>query len=209
MGLLNQRAGNHRAVLQHILQVHQVTIVHVLGIIVRVVEMDNASFVGRHNVLGQQNPAGNILTDLACHIVTLHGVDGGVLVGVLLLDFFVVAFNQAENPVIGGIGLTGQAADITICNIFLGDLKGSVGHDRLLHQILNFLHRGAVAHFLTGNLDALPDSLNLQRSQAHLLFHGIIGLGHSHQNLVNIKNNFCAIALDNLHGGSSLGTFSI
>ena len=43
--LLDQSAGNNRAVLQHIVQVDEVTVVHMLGIIVGVVEVDDAFLV--------------------------------------------------------------------------------------------------------------------------------------------------------------------
>ena len=107
VGLFDHGAGNDGAVLQHVFQVHQVAVVHVLGIVVGIVEMDDACLVGCHDVLGQQDPAGDILGNLACHVVTLNRVDGGVLVGVLLLDLLVVAFDQAQDPVVGGVGLPG------------------------------------------------------------------------------------------------------
>ena len=46
----------------------------------------------------------------ARHVVPLYAVDDRVLVGVFLLDFFVVAFNQGQNPVVSGVGLADQGA---------------------------------------------------------------------------------------------------
>ena len=103
MGLLDHGAGDDGAVLQHIVQIHQVAVVHMLGKVVGVMEMDNALIVRIHDLLGQQNAVGNILGHLTCHIVTLHGIDGGVLIGVLLLDFLVVGFNQAQDAVVRGV----------------------------------------------------------------------------------------------------------
>ena len=114
MGLVDISTGNHGAVLQHILQVHQIAVVHMLGKVIRIMEVDNTGIMSIHDVLGQQNTAGDVLGHLACHIVTLHGVDGGVLVGVLLLDFLVVALDEAENPVVRGVGLTQQAAGVAV-----------------------------------------------------------------------------------------------
>ena len=65
-------AGDDRAVLQHVFQVHQIAVVHVLGEIVGIMEMDDALLVGLHNLLGQQNALSQILADLAGHIVALH-----------------------------------------------------------------------------------------------------------------------------------------
>ena len=199
MGLLNQRTGNHGAVLQHILQVHQITVVHMLGIIVGVMEMNDATLMGCHNLSRQQNAVGDILRDFARHIVTLHRIDGGVFVGVLLLDLLVVALNQAEDAVIGGVGLAQQAAGIAIGDIFLGHLESAMGHDGLFHQILNLLHRGAAAHFLAGNLYPLGNAANLQRSQTHLFFHGVVGLCNGSVNFFNVKVGFSTVSLNNLH----------
>ena len=55
MRLFNQRAGNDRAVLQHILQIDQIAVVHMLGEIIRVVEVDDALVVRVDDVLRQQH----------------------------------------------------------------------------------------------------------------------------------------------------------
>ena len=55
VGLLDQGAGDNGAVLQHVLQVHQVAVVHMLGEIIGVVEMDDALLMGLHDILGQQH----------------------------------------------------------------------------------------------------------------------------------------------------------
>ena len=106
MGLFNEGTGDDGAVLQHILQVYQIAVVHMLGIVVCIMEVDDTGLVSVHNLPGQENPAGNVLGNLTGHVVPLHGVDGGILVGVFLLHFLVVALNEAENPVVGGVGLT-------------------------------------------------------------------------------------------------------
>ena len=199
MGLFNHGAGDDGAVLQHILQVHQVTVVHMLGIVVRIVEVDDARLVGVHNLLGQQNAAGNVLAHLACHIVPLDGVDGRILVGVLLLDFLIVALNQAENPVVGGVGFAHQAAGIAVSNILLGHLKGTVGHDGLFHQILNFLHGGAAPHLLAGNGHALGNAADLQGCHAHLFVHCIVGLLDGNGNFIDVEDGFRAVSFDNFH----------
>ena len=66
---------------------------HVLGKVVRIMEVNQALIVSIHNLLGQQHALGQVLGNLAGHIVALNGVDGRVLVGVLLLDLFVIALN--------------------------------------------------------------------------------------------------------------------
>ena len=72
MGLLDQRAADDRAVLQHVLQIDQVAVVHVLGVVVGVVEVDDALLMGLDDLLGQQHTHGQVLADLAGHVVALH-----------------------------------------------------------------------------------------------------------------------------------------
>ena len=199
MRLLNQGAGNDGTVLQHIFQIYQVAVVHMLRIVVRVVEVDDTGLVGGHDLLGQEDAAGDVLGDFACHVVTLDSVDGGVLVGVLLLDLFVVALDQAQDPVIGGVGLTQQAAGVAVGDILLGHLESAVSHDGLLHQVLNFLNRGAASHFLAGNGHALGNAGNLQRGHANLLLYGFIGLGDGHEDFIDIENYFCTVSFNNFH----------
>ena len=172
-------------------------------------EVNDTGFVGLHHLFRQQNPAGDILADLACHIVTLHGVDGGILVGILLLDLFVVAFDQGKNAVIGGVGLPQQTADIAVGDIFLCHLKSAVGHNGLFHQILDLLHRGTAAHFLAGDLDTLGNALDLQRGHTNLFVHRFVGLGYGHDDFVNIKGDFCTVSFNNLHLGTSLVSVAV
>ena len=54
MGLLDEGARDDGAVLQHVFQVHQVAVVHMLRIVVCVMEVDDALFVGVNNLLRQQ-----------------------------------------------------------------------------------------------------------------------------------------------------------
>ena len=177
MGLFDQCAGNDCAVLQHILQIHQIAVVHMLGVVVRIVEVDNTRVVGIHNILGEQDPAGNILGNLTCHVVPLDCINGGVLVGVFLLDFLVVALDQAQDPVVGGVGLTEQAPGVAVGDVGLGDLKSTVRHDSLFYQILDLFHRGTATHFLTADLHALGDPLDLQGRHTHIFFHSFVCLG--------------------------------
>ena len=199
MGLFNQGAGNNRTVLQHILQVHQIAVVHMLSIVVRIMEVDDSGLVGVHNVLRKQDAAGNVLAHFAGHIVPLHSIDGGILIGIFLFDFLVVGFDQAENPVVRGIGLTGQASGIAVSNVGLCHFKSAMGHNGLLHQVLNFFHRGAAAHLLAGNLYTFRNAANLQRRHPHRFFHCFVGFCHRHGDFFNIKNDFRAVSLNDFH----------
>ena len=49
-------------------------------------------------------------------------------------------FNQAEDTVVGCIGLTQQAASVAVGDISLGNFKSSVRHNGLFNQVLNFIN---------------------------------------------------------------------
>ena len=202
MRLLDQGARDDGAVLQHVVQVHQIAVVHVLGIIVGVMEVDDALLMRLDDVRRQQHPHRQVLADLAGHIVALHAVDGGVLVGVLLLDFLVVALNQRENAVVGGIVGALETLHIPVGDVLAGNLVGAGGHDRILHQILDLLdvHRVAAALALLRNL--IRNAQDLFFGQAQVGSHNIVGFGHGGYNFGNIKDGFAAVALDDLHGDS-------
>lgn len=52
MGLFDEGTRDDGAVLEHVLQVDQIAVVHVLGVVVHVVEVDDARLVGLHDVGG-------------------------------------------------------------------------------------------------------------------------------------------------------------
>ena len=95
VGTLDEGAGNDRTVLEHVLQVDQVAVMHMLCKIIAVMEMDDTFVVCVNDILGQQHTLSEILGNLSGHVVTLGGVHHGVLVGVLLFGLLVVALDQA------------------------------------------------------------------------------------------------------------------
>ena len=137
---LDQGPGDNGPVLQHVLQVHQVAVVHMLRKVVAVMEVDDPLIMGLHNIRGQQNTVGDITGNLTGHIVALGGIDHRVLIGIFLLGLLVAALDEGKDLLIGGIAAAHQAAGIAVGDVALGHLKGAVRHDLLLHQVLNLLH---------------------------------------------------------------------
>ena len=152
-----------------------------------------------YNLRGQQNAVGDILGHLTGHIVTLYGIDGGVFIGILLLDLFVIALNQAEDAVVSGVGLAQKAAGIAVGNVFLGDFKGAMGHNGFFYQVLDFFHGRAAPHFFTGDLYPLGNTANLKGGQTDLFIGGLVGLGDGCIDFLNVKVGFGAVSFDNLH----------
>ena len=64
MGPLNEGSGDNSAVLQHIFQVDKVAVVHMLGKIVGIVEVDDSFVMGVHNLFGEKKAVGDIPGDV-------------------------------------------------------------------------------------------------------------------------------------------------
>ena len=197
--LLDQRARDNGAVLEHVLQVHQIAVVHVLGKVIRIVEMDQALIMGIHDLLGQQHALGQVLGNLAGHIVALNGVDGRVLVGVLLLDLFVIALNQRQDLVVGRVLLALQALNIAIDDVVAGNLVAVETHDLVLDQILNLLNRNSVARVLACLGDVLRRINHLAVGKTRALLDLQVGGANRIDDLIDVKDNLGAAALDDLH----------
>ena len=103
VGLFNQGLTDDGSVLQHVLQVDQVTIVLLLRVVIGVVEVNDSGFMGLYDILRKENTLCQILADLSGHVVTLGGVDDRVLVGILLLHLFIVLLDQRENTIVRGV----------------------------------------------------------------------------------------------------------
>ena len=199
VGPFDQGAGDDGAVLQHVLQVYQVAVVHVLGVIVGVVEVDDALPVGLHDLLGQQNPLCNVPAHLAGHVVPLGGIHHRVLVGVLLLGLLIAALDEGEDLLVGGIGAADQGTGIAVGDVVLGHLIGPVSHDLGLHQVLNLLHRGGAVHLLTAEFHGLRDPLDLHGGHPDRLVHASVGLCNGRNDLRDIKGHFRAVPFNDFH----------
>ena len=94
MWLFNHCTADHGSVLKHILQIHKITVVHMLCIIVRIMEVDDSFSVCLHNIMWEKHSCCQVTADLSCHIISLYAVDCRVLVRVLLLYILVVVLDQ-------------------------------------------------------------------------------------------------------------------
>ena len=199
VGLLNIGAGDDGAVLEHIVQIDEVTVVHVLGKIVGVVEVDKAFLMRLNDLRVQQQAGSQVFGDLTGHIVALDAVDGGVLVGVLLLDFFVLALDEAQDALVGGVGLALEALDIAVGDIVAGDVMGLDVHELVFHHILYLFHADSAVECLTLVGHSCGDVSDLLPGETGLAAYRIAGLGNSGDDLGNIKRHFRTVAFDDLH----------
>ena len=161
VGLFNPGLADHGSVLQHILQVYQVTVVHVLGKVIRIMEMDDPLLVRLHDILGKKHTLGQVLAHLTGHIIPLHAVDRGVLIGVFLFHILIITLDT----VVRGIGLTDKGALIAVSHIILSQFKRAGGHDLVLHHVLDLLHRHRPVQFIAFILHIIGNILDLLQAQ--------------------------------------------
>ena len=126
-------------------------------------------------------------------------VDGGVLVGVLLLDLLVVAFDESQDAVVGRVVGALEALHIAVGDVLARDLERAHIHDRVFNQVLDLLH-------VHGMAAAFADALHFVRNVQDLLFlqalvdrDNVVGLCDRRNDLGNIENGLAAIPLDDLH----------
>ena len=204
MRLFNHGTADNSAVLKHILKIDKVTVVHMLSIIVAVVEMDYTVTVRLDNLIRQLSTLGIIPADLACHIVTLNAVDGGVFIGIFLLCFLVIALNKRQYLVVGGVGGTHYVSGVTVANIPLGGFVSSVLHELSLNQFLNFLNRQGSADTRAVIFNNGGNSMNLFGNKLRLSLGCKISLGNGVFNFNRFKNCFGAVSFNNFHNNCLL-----
>ncbi len=171
---------------------------HVLGKIVGIVKVDHAVVVGFHDVMGEQETAGDVLGHFAGHVVTLNGVDQGILVGVFLFDFLVVALQQRHDLLVGRVGLAHQGSFIAVGDVVFGHGVETLLHNGGFHHILDFFHTSGTVQVFTlfGHL--------LSGFQNGLFGHlvvgcGLIGFADRIFNLAYIENDFFSASFDYFH----------
>ena len=138
--LLDQCLADDRTVLEHILEIHQIAVMHMLRIVVRIMEMDDTLAVCLHNIRRQQQSFCDILADFARHIITLYTVYRRIFVGIFLFDLLAVALDQGKDPVIGRVCLTHERTLIAVNDVVFRHIKSSGGQNLLLYHILDFLN---------------------------------------------------------------------
>ena len=202
VGLFDQCSGDHCPVQEHVFQIDQIAVMHVLRIVVHIMEVDDPFLMSLYDISRQKQAFGQIFRDFSGHIVPLGGVDHRVFVGVFLFCLFVGAFNQAEDPVIRGIALTDQGTCISVCDVALCKNKSPMDHELMLYLVLNFFYIGCPVQLLTIFRHSFSDGFDLFRSDAIGLFHLSICTRYGGIDLLVIKGHFAAVAFDDLHAVS-------
>ena len=192
--LLDHRLGDHRAVLQHVLEVHEVAVVHVLRVVVHVVEVDDALLVCLDDVGWEEETRRDVLRDLARHVVALHGVDRRVLVGVLLLDVLVVALDEREYLLVRRVGLAEKLLLVAVYDVALRDLPRAELHELRLDDVLDLLdvHRAVASR--AHARDFLRDKLDTTFRKRILVVDGLRRLANRVLDLSDVERDFLSAA---------------
>ena len=198
VGLLDKGIADHGSVLEHILEIYEVAVVHMLGKIVGIVEVDYALLIGLDNVGREQHSLCKVAAHLACHVVALNAVDSGVLVGIFLLNLLVVALDQREDAVIGGVRLADKRAVVAVSYIPSGKLERALCHKLILDHILDLLYRYRALHLVALVLDIVGDIKDLLLGQKRCV-RRIVRLSYGVDYLFNVKIFFRAVTLYDFH----------
>ena len=143
VGLLDHGIRDHRAVLQHIFQVHQLTVGDGSRYIAHIVYMDDAFIVGKNHILREDISAADILGHLRCQIVTHGGIQHRILVRVLLFCQLIVVAQQGENLGIGAALLTQQFMPQTVVTVVPGQ--------PVMFALIQFIHNHVLDFFDTNS----------------------------------------------------------
>ena len=197
MGLFNHGLTDNSTVLKHILQIDQITVMLLLGEIIGIMKMNNALLVSLHDLLRQKYTFRKVLTNLAGHVVSLCRINNRILIGILLIHFFINMINQSQNTIICGIRLTSQLPLISIAHILLGNLVSSHPHNAGLYHILNIFYMNCVGHLLYLMSDIVRDGTDLIVIHSVNIVNFVISLNDGMFNLFQIKYNLLTIALNN------------
>ena len=199
LGLFDHRSRNDRPVLQHILKVHEIAVVHMLGIVVHVVEMDDALVVRLYDVSGQKKTRSDVLGDLAGHVVALDGVDRRILVGVLLLHVLVVAFDERHDLLVGRVRLTQEILLVAVGDVLFRHLMRTHLHDLRLDDVLNLFDRHRPVARLADTGHFLGDKPDAPFRKRTFVVHRLRSFANRIFDLGDVKFLLFTAALDDFH----------
>ena len=185
--------------MQHIFEIDEIAIVHMLREIVGVVEMNNALIVRGDDILGKENAAREILGNFPRHIIPLHAVDRGIFIGVFLLHLFVIALDERENLRVRGIGFSHEGAGIAVSDVFAGENKRLHVHEAILHHILDLFHADGTPHMRALLRDAARNRADFLIRDAGYLVYLFIRLSHRIDDFFFVKRRFLSASFDNFH----------
>ena len=198
VGLLYEGVTDNGAVLEHILEVHEVAVVHMLSEVVGVVEVDQTLLISLDDIGREKHSSCQVAADLARHIVALNAVDGGILVGILLLNLLVVALDQRENAVVGGVRLADERTVVAVAYVASCELKRALGHELILNHVLDLLNGNRALDLVALVLHVVCYVGDLLLGEERTVG-GIVRLANGVDDFFDVERLFGAVTLDNFH----------
>ena len=209
--LFNQRTGNYCAVLEHIFQIDQTAVHHVLHKVVAVMEVDNTLFVRLLNVIRHKQTVSNIAAYLAGDVVSLSREDCGIFVAVLLDDCFIDVIRNREDFAVQRRSVPQKLMFIAILDVRFGDYELALFHQLSFNVVLDFLNRNRTVAPLIAVIQTGGDFLGhlVLISYRTELFNLRECLGNGVGNFAFVKVSFTAITFNDNHKNSSLQKIAV
>ena len=165
MRLFNHRAGDNGAVLEHIIQIHEVAIVHMLSEVVRVMEVNEPFIMSVHDVGRQQHAPSHITRNFPSNIITLRRQDIYIFIGVLLASFHACSVHNGGDLVVDWTRFPLELMLIAVRHIVIGETVCSVPHNLHDDLVLHRFHSWQSLCIEEVILNVLGDSANVGITQ--------------------------------------------
>ena len=202
MRLVDLNAVDNRTVLKHVLQIDELAVVKTqLSVIVGVMKVNDAFVVRLDNILGQQEPPGDVRTCNASDVVPLGRHHLRVFVTILGFPVFVLTIQQFLNGLVGGVALPNQLMLVAVLHILRGDILVLACHQLADDDVLDLLH----GQVLLAGLDIVSDFC----AESVCILRQFIGvhlnerLGNGFDDLTAVEFDLAAISLGNCHSAPS------
>ena len=197
MRFINFYTVNYCAVLKHIFQVYEFTVMErLLSEVVHIMKMQDAFIMCFYNFWWKQKTPCNISACNTSNVISLSGYNTRVLVAILRIPVIVFTVNQFFNGLISGIAFAHKMMQITIFNVSPCHILVSTKHKFLGDNILNFFNRHI--DFFTVDF-----SSNLISKTRHFICYSRVYfykcLANRLYNLVFVKFNLSTISLSDSH----------
>jgi hypothetical protein len=166
--------------------------------IIRIMEVDDSLLMSLCYIIGDKETTGDILADFTCHVVTLNADDGRVLVGILLLNLLVVALDQRENAVVGGVRLADERTVVAVAYVASCELKRALGHELILNHVLDLLYGNSALDLVALVLHVVCYVGDLLLGEERTVG-GIVRLANGVDDFFDVERLFGAVTLDNFH----------
>ena len=203
MGLLDHGVGNDCAVLEHVLQVDQLTVADRPGNVPHIVDMDHPLIVGVDHILREDIPPADVIADLGGQVIPHGAVQYRVLIGVLLLCQLILMPEQGEHLRVSAAFLPELLMPQPVLAVVERQLVMPEVCHPLDHHVLNLLDADRPAKRLTLEPDGLHQKTGVILRQPVIFCHIAVCGAYGFYYFFLIERNLCPVPLYDFHSSSS------